>query len=554
MLRGVRTPGKEIFSVSDMMGLDTEDDSATLMKEGKSGFQKKVCEIAAIGDNNERFFNYGNVTEFHNFLRNIGDKDLWAHNGQYDLGNLCNEKNEIPFCQLDNWEVVLVGSRFIKGRFGGYTLSDSYNLWPMPLRKIGHAFGMEKLAFDPLSRDYVFRDCEIMRMALNQTRLVCADYGITRLPRTLGSLCTKLYAALGYKNWFCGDERVKEGYYGGRVELFSAGGSGNILYTDVNSLYPFAMSLPFPTDCKQLSDYRHGWGVVTATVDIPRNTRIGLLPYRDDDGRILYPNGKFSGTWTFHELRNAEKNGARVIKFSDCKGSLYAVPYYRDFLRQVYAKRLAAKNEAENLQWKLILNNLYGRLAISGEISRSLLATWDNYDSGICYGKRVLTTQEMPLPDFTNYLHAAYVTSYARLILHRYLRAVPANDLIYCDTDSVIFFSSSDEPPFELGKELGRMKLEGIGNRCEVFAPKTYRFDDNWKAKGVPKAKAMEFILEKHAEYDLPFKLRESIQFFDRGDSRKLSVWRTVEKQFRSVYDKKRFDKGYWYPLVLNAP
>ena len=196
----------------------------------------------------------------------------------------------------------------------------------------------------------------------------------------------------------------------------------------------------------------------------------------------------------------------------------------------------------------MLLNNLYGRLAISGEVSRSLLLTDRNKDGdGLAYGSKILMDHAMPLPAFSNYLHAAHVLSYARLRLYHFLKLIPARDLIYCDTDSIIFFCEG-APPFPASRDLGEMKIEGWGGRCVPYLPKTYVFDDVYKAKGVPKKRAKDFIETGRAEYDLPFKLREAIHFYDAENSRKLSVWRKVEKIRAATYDRKRISGKHFLP------
>jgi hypothetical protein len=217
----------------------------------------------------------------------------------------------------------------------------------------------------------------------------------------------------------------------------------------------------------------------------------------------------------------------------------------------MYANRLASESPAENLFWKLLMNNLYGRLAIGGVLSRSMILTGDNCGRGIPYGGKVLLDHNMPLPEFTNYLHAAYVLSYARLRLQDFLRRVPAKDLIYCDTDSVIFFCEG-ELPFPVSKALGEMKLESMGSRCVPYLPKTYIYDETYKAKGVPKSSAKDFIEHGRAEYDLPFKLREAVRFYDAENSRKLSVWRRVEKIRQTEYDRKKVSGNFFLPKKVN--
>jgi len=47
-----------------MIVYDTEDDSSELLAAGKSGFDKRVTQIAAITDCGKMFHNRGNVAEF----------------------------------------------------------------------------------------------------------------------------------------------------------------------------------------------------------------------------------------------------------------------------------------------------------------------------------------------------------------------------------------------------------------------------------------------------------------------------------------------------------
>jgi hypothetical protein len=149
-------------------------------------------------------------------------------------------------------------------------------------------------------------------------------------------------------------------------------------------------------------------------------------------------------------------------------------------------------------------------------------------------------------------LHAAYVLSYARIKLYGYLTAVKPENLIYGDTDSVIFFNDGKKLPFPISKDLGEMKLEKWGEYAEPFLPKMYRFDDEYKAKGVPKRLAQSFIETGRAEYELPFKMREAIRFFEKDNSRKLSVWRKVEKIRAARYDRKKISGKFFLPKEVN--
>ena len=96
------------------------------------------------------------------------------------------------------------------------------------------------------------------------------------------------------------------------------------------------------------------------------------------------------------------------------------------------------------------------------------------------------------------------------------------------------------------------MKLESWETHVETYAPKMYKSGETYKAKGVPKHLAKQYIQTGRAEFDLPFKLRESIRFYDRTNKRELSVWRRVEKINRQSYDRKKFLKNRFYPCNLS--
>jgi len=75
--------------------------------------------------------------------------------------------------------------------------------------------------------------------------------------------------------------------------------------------------------------------------------------------------------------------------------------------------------------------------------------------------------------------------------------------------------------------------------------------------KGVPKRRqrsqgrtwnpAVEFYRNGSTEFFQPFKLRESVRFYDAG-TRPASHWRRVEKAVRSRYDRKLLKDGYYQP------
>jgi hypothetical protein len=255
--------------------------------------------------------------------------------------------------------------------------------------------------------------------------------------------------------------------------------------------------------------------------------------------------------------------------FKDAYGSRTGSYYYREFVETFYRLRKEEldkpnPDEGKTLFYKLLMNNLYGQLGMKGSVTRSIHLTADMVEvdeegemhltrQGVPFGTKLLADVAIPLPDHVNYLHAAYVTSYGRLKLMSYMDQVGAENLIYCDTDSLFFVWDKPELPFPLSTELGEMKLEDRPMWVETRSPKMYRYETAkkgrvTKAKGVPKKKQDEFYDHGCADFWQPWRLRESIVCADRipdeddEDVKVLGVWRQVMKRVVSGYDKKRLD------------
>lgn len=86
---------------------------------------------------------------------------------------------------------------------------------------------------------------------------------------------------------------IKQGYFGGRVEIFKNYGE-NLYAYDVNSLYSHVMLKDMPigpiiksTD-PNLDNY---FGFCYATVMVPDNTYNPVLPFRDEKGNVYNPTG-----------------------------------------------------------------------------------------------------------------------------------------------------------------------------------------------------------------------------------------------------------------------
>jgi len=574
---------------------DTEDDSKELIDSGRSGFDKTITQIAAICYVNNspvaRHHTRGNIRSFLKWARRMaarhGVVKIFAHNLQYDLGNIMPGS-------LDELDLTMVGGRLIRARWETVLFVDSYNLFPTSVKKLGEALGLEKMEMDIHSKEYVFRDCEIVGEALARLVATCQEFELDEPKNTLGGLCVAIWQAMGGENHSDWSTFSRSAIYGGRVEIFQPGGTGNIMWTDINSLYPSVMLDEFPGEMEECKEMRR-FGITRATVLIPEQS-LAPLPLRVTstspiegihENAIIFPCGRITGTWVNAELRNAvEHHGVKIEKIHQSMGTDTGVRPYARFVEEFYRRRMESDSEAYKLIYKLLLNNLYGQLGMGGVVTRTAPLTDErarNIRSGktdaTVYGDAVMFDVAIPLPAHVNYAHAAHVTAYGRLRLMHFLRSIQPDRIIYCDTDSCFFFHPPGETlPFATGTALGEMKIEGVGERIDVLAPKTYEITvggkTKSKAKGVPSRHAAHFIATKAAEYAAPFKMREAINFFDRqnvgwedrngkqapvlkhtkrGNARRLSVWRVVTKQLLSEYMKKKRNKetGAFTPLVL---
>ncbi len=183
-------------------------------------------------------------------------------------------------------------------------------------------------------------------------------------------MCIKVWKSLGGVNCHDSSKLSKEAYYGGRVELFKAHNEKEFVpYTDINSLYPAMMLREFPGplspwDYAKEKDFPK-FGVARVKIEIPK-MRFCPLPFRRDDGSIVYPYGTLTGVWTVHEIHNAWLRGARVLEVYECLGTNEGSKPYETFVLQMYDERMNSNSDAEKLFFKLLMNNLYGRLGTGG--------------------------------------------------------------------------------------------------------------------------------------------------------------------------------------------
>jgi hypothetical protein len=271
-------------------------------------------------------------------------------------------------------------------------------------------------------------------------------------------------------------ELARETYNGGRVEVFKRS-AVNVYAYDVNSMYPYVMQQPMPTEyvgeSRTLTDKYYGF--LDAEIIVP-DDYMPTLPVRSE--KLYFPVGRFRGSWTSEELMIAESRGCRIVKVFKAY-YFRTVQIFKEYVQKLYHLKKTSQEPTRTIA-KGLLNALYGKFGqnptkkvfVSERLAPhgSFPILYPNGEpSGFAYYERTSRNAYL-LPHL-----ASAVTSKARLHLLSRLDG----DSFYCDTDSV--FTSH---VMGISKELGEWGEVGSGEALFI-QPKLYKFKGVWKSKGL---------------------------------------------------------------------
>lgn len=366
--------------------------------------------------------------------------------------------------------------------------------------KIKDGIDYETLHTNPLRYDYLRSDCVLLFDVLSEYFRLLYDKigGVSGISAASTSLAT-YRASFQRKSIPEVTEKAaalaRLGYYGGRCEPFrrSFGSSQELAEAkrvvlsklhcyDVNSMYPWAMKQAQPVEeLKGLSGYHPDLtGFVDCTV-IVNDCHIPVLPCRAEN-KLLFPVGKFRGTFSTAELRLATEVGQ--LASIDYHDSVY---FKTDHIFDDYVDVLYAFRDKRKPDWtlpldrvaKIGLNTLYGKFGsqdtretihISPTLDEVLDKQMEPLPSSLgvdCFIERTQTNASYMLPQI-----AAWITALARCRLVRaLLDAGP--EAYYCDTDSIFTPASISG----CGSSLGEWKNEYLADPivyAYFLAPKVY--------------------------------------------------------------------------------
>ena len=557
---------------------------------------------------------------------NYEDTVIYAHNGgNFDflfLLSWLRARPQFQFTIIPIQSTIQVLKVWRKGKKkkGCWTFLDSLKLLPMSLAAACKALGVpgkKDLPLNthensPLWDEYNERDNKALYEVLLRTHELVEDklggeVGITTpstamklfrrkymgqeatptlIPRHLHFVRCKEDECLG-----CLHTWVRQGYYGGRTEIHRMKGV-NLKYYDLNSSYPASMMLDMPAgnkiESKTYEPERYAakyTGFVECTVYIPPECEIPPLPFRADSGKLLFPSGVFSGTWSTEELALLDHPRVKGHVISVVRCVWYRrVSVFVDMVTDLYKyrdKSLPGYDTGLSTLAKLILNALYGKFGMKEE--RESIVMLDEGEKppvnskpaggdislGIWYETKIQS------PCYVIPQIAAHITALARVRLWHVMKSAldAGGKLYYCDTDSVI-----TDVELPTSSALGALKDEYPGEplAMEFLQPKVYTVckvipfekvhtpeckDDECKGcsnmkvtmKGLPsRERTPSNMLSLRAGGTVEFERLEKIRSLARKGFRTSPEMVKVKKRIVSEYDKRtRLPDGGTCPIVL---
>lgn len=508
------------------------------------------------------------------------NKIIFAHNAQYDLNTIYGNIYEFD-------REAIFNGKFICATNGVCRFADSSNIFgKIKLAKIGEMLGIKKpdlgdqnlFSKNGVTKDEINRcvtDCQIVYDGLIEIFHAASDIKITQasLSMTYFRRFHQPYDIEynGLVNTFF------DSYFGGRTEAFKIGKTHSSVI-DANSMYPYIMkniSFPNPKYLKEENNISIKYFINqilphyegNAEIEVEHKaTKFGFLPYKNDQGKLLFPVGKFKGCWNMPEIRFALERGA--IKIKRIGRVVYAerMPSpFQSFVDTLYIERFKTQNPFEIHRIKIFMNSLYGKFA--QKIDEDVIyiddieKKWDtiqHYQAKGLFKKLIMFNKErmdafliLKSSKFFTIPHAipsfsSYITTGARIHLLKQMIALEGHNVVYCDTDSVFFENAIN---IENETDLGGWKIEDK-IVTGIYGLKNYTYIDKeglerHRIKGVP-SKAIE-TGHNFFEYENLLNTKEALR---RGLLPGILTKRT--KQISGKYDKRIvLENGETKPITI---
>lgn len=478
----------------------------------------------------KRFNTFEKTEDFVNVVSPM-DIILYAHNGgKFDFMYL------LPF--IRSTKAQIINGRIVSMFLGNCELRDSFSIIPEPLRNFGDKREIDYQHLESNVRDqykeeiheYLFYDCKILYDACSAYRKAAGT------KKTIASNALAYSKKLGInpgKTNARFDKKYRKFYYGGRTELFGhARTERNIKILDIHSAYPFAMSHDHATG----SEFTRGDDLSNLTKEEIQRSFIkiecmshGAFPKRisGPEGGLCFPHEYDEYSVTGWEYLVAKEFGLfdheKIISVRTTDQTIN----FRDYVEHWYAKKSAIKKSDDPINYtiaKIMMNSLYGKLAqnickyydyqifpggtpicedFELDLDEPMVCTkcgkkdsehgWElatefgqheiHRRSSLYKYKLKFGVEWEARSLFNNVATGASITGFTRAHLLRAMCMVGRENVIYCDTDSIICTSGTDISKIPVSERLGDWEIEDdcapIGHFAgkKLYGIRTSKFD-----------------------------------------------------------------------------
>jgi hypothetical protein len=398
---------------------------------------------------------------------------------------------------------------------------DTMNYYPTKLKELAEHVGLRKMeidldtAFESEVADYCMSDVEIVKEAIARLLQTLERRDLGSWKPTGPALAFNIFRHRHMKHTIRphhlpGVAKLERAaYVGGYTAAFRLHyRDGEPVYKlDVNSMYPAVMrGNTYPTtlvrregkmSVRELSQWmkKH---LAIARVDL--DSESACYPMRNG-GHVLYPLGRFATVLCTRALKQAIK---RKEILSVAWALLYQPkPIFVRFVNALYSWKCAATlrgDRAATLFWKMALNGLYGKFGqratetkLLGECDPALfksVAEWHCPTSQwitMTYAGGTVR-MSMDAGETRNSFPAisAHVTEDARLYLFKLMTIAGRENVLYCDTDSLIVNGAGwgNLRAYIDPDRLGYLKVEKTAARFVSMGKKDYLLGDERVLKG----------------------------------------------------------------------
>lgn len=461
-------PSTSYSSKTDFLGLDTE----TVL-----GYARLLC----LSDG--RVFRFESLADAIKFLSNffrVRKTYFFAWNADYDIQAILKwfpkKAQDLLLKGIEfvyNPDGTPFSVQYIKGKyfqFDGNYIFDALQYYGSSLKAAAAKYlpdEEQKGDFDAtlISEENIYSE-EVENYCLRDALLALKLFNkfYAALPETLKGtkpISNAFYAYVYFRQELSRNRGKKDvnayfrnGYHGGRFEIFERGYYRNLYVYDINSAYPYEISqlrglerCHYVNLASYIPDAAYSVFKIRCRID---DKFVSPLLF-NNKGLCCYPSGHYEGYITKGEYERIKDTEHTILEgfhvFANGENP------FREKVEELYRKR---KTSGFSLPFKIILNSLYGKtgqatvkFCKSSDLGNETKVI-DFVDSdGVTYVKCEDLSK-------SNFIYASEITARTRLRLYDLVRQYP-KDIIMVQTDSVISKKALD---LDLSDDLGDWKLE----------------------------------------------------------------------------------------------